>query len=419
MNRLVFGLGRSGLGVLRFLHSHGLSARYAADHINPQDHRIAEQLGFIEDSRPASENYDQVIVAPGIPINHPLLVALADSAQIIGEAELAFLESPTPLIGITGTAGKTSTTLFTTHILRSLGRNAIAGGNVDPPLVDVVDEAEVAVVELSSFQLERIMLFHPRVAVLLNLETDHLDRHGSLENYHRTKLRLLRNLDSQDALVYNAGEARILQAVQESTARRYPFEPRRSPRNTNLEAAYWAARAYLDNTGLLFSDGALKEACATAPQVPGRFEMVGHLDGLSCYDDSIATRTNAVKAALEAAPAPIAWILGGVDKGADLDVLRPVVANRVELVLAIGRDGERMARTFADLAEVLGIEATSGEAAMEKALATARERLSQGSVLLAPLAASFDQFANYRARGKAFREALVRLGGKAWIPSFS
>ncbi|KOX90479.1 UDP-N-acetylmuramoylalanine--D-glutamate ligase [Thermus aquaticus] len=413
---LVFGLGRSGLGVLRFLARRGLSARFYDD--RPKEEEVAQALalGFTPDWRLAGA-YREVVAAPGVPLAHPKLEALAArGALVMGEAELAYRLSPTPIIGITGTAGKTSTTLFTAHLLRGQGLRALEGGNVDPPLVGVVDEAEVAVAELSSFQLERIHRFRPRVAVLLNLGVDHLDRHGSLEAYHAAKLNLLKNLTPEDALVYNEADPKVREAASRTPARPYPFTPGNSPRESNLKAALEATRAYLDLLGRPLDEKALEASLKTLPEPPHRFQAFARKGEVVFIDDSIATRTPAVAAALQAAPAPIAWILGGEDKGADLEALKPHL-DRVRVVLAIGRDGPRMAEGLGGGVEVVVIPEKDGREAMRRAVAEALKRLERGSVLLAPLASSFDQFQDYKDRARAFREAVYALGGEPWTPS--
>jgi len=413
MMRLVFGLGQSGLGVLRFLKRHGIPARFYDEHPRPEHLEAALALGFEADPDPAPGVYQEVIAAPGVPIDHPRLRTLG--APVIGEAELASRLGKAEIIAITGTAGKTSTTTFTAHLLRAQGLSALEGGNIGTPLVDVIDRAEVAVAELSSFQLERIRDFHPRVAVLLNLGRDHLDRHRTLEAYHRAKLNLLKNLTSNDAVVYNAADAKIVEALEETPARRFPFTPQATPRETNLEAARRAAIAYLTLRGGTIDPKSIDEALRTAPTVPGRFEVVGQRGGVVFIDDSIATRTLAVRAALEAAPAPVAWILGGIDKGADPLPLRPLVQAKVALILAIGRDGPKLARSYADAVPVVEITA-SGKEAFSRAIEIALSRIDRGSVLLAPLAASFDMFRDYKARSQAFRAAVKEV---LWTPTSS
>lgn len=150
---------------------------------------------------------------------------------------------------------------------------------MDPPLVSVVDEAEVAVAELSSFQLERVHAFRPRVAVLLNLGVDHLDRHGTVEAYHAAKLNLLKNLTPEDALVYNRLDPKVRRAAEASPARLYPFTPGSTPRETNLRAALEATRAYLDLLGRPLDPGAVAEALRTLLEAPHRFQAFARKGG--------------------------------------------------------------------------------------------------------------------------------------------
>ncbi|MCX8087721.1 MAG: Mur ligase family protein [Meiothermus ruber] len=422
MRRLVYGLGRSGLGVLGYLKRHGFSAHFYDDRLKPEEVAQAEALGFSLEPDPTPGHFQQVIAAPGVPIQHPRLAALkAGGAEIIGEAELVYRHSQTPLIGITGTAGKTSCTLFTGHFLRALGFKAVEGGNIDPPLASVVDEAEVVAVEMSSFQLERIVYFRPRVAVLLLLGVDHLDRHGSLEAYHAAKLNLIKNLTAQDALVYNAKDSHILAGIEGNPAQRYPFEPGASPRETNLNAALQAALAYAhivlrEQPGRAWavepSEQGLEPFRALAPWPEARYEVFAQMGGLQFIDDSIATRIDSVRTALEAAPAPVAWILGGVDKGAPVEELLEVVERKVGLILAVGQDGPRLAAPFRGRVEVVEIAEPDGRKALREAVLEARRQLNHGSVLLAPLATSFDQFKDYKERSRVFREVVFELGGR-------
>lgn len=415
---LVFGLGRSGLGVIHYLAQQGISGHFYDDSLRPAEVEQAQQAGFALASTPRAGDYHQVIAAPGVPLQHPLLVDLAQAgAEVMGEAELAYRQARIPIIGITGTAGKTSATLFTAHLLRAMGLNALEGGNYDPPLVSIINRAQVAVAEMSSFQLERVSTFNPAVAVLLNLGVDHLDRHGTLEAYHQAKLKLIAHLTPQQSLVYNAADPRIVQAVANSPAQLYPFEPQANPRQTNLEAARLASLAMAHQMGLHPANHLLQQAMATAPQLEGRFDLFARKGGLVFIDDSIATRFDAVKAALQSAPTPIAWVLGGLDKGAPLTELRPYVQDRVSLILAVGRDGPAMAQTFADLAAVEVIAQSDGTHALRQAVQTTLQNLSQGSLLLAPLGTSFDQFSDYRHRSRVFRQVVFEAGGEPWMAS--
>lgn len=404
--KLVFGLGKSGLAALKFLADQGEKVEFADDCPQTEQLAAAQALGFqrVFEFFP---KYQEVIAAPGVSLNHPWLEqAKAAGIPVSGEAELAYRYDPRPVVAITGTAGKTSTTIFTTHLLNKAGLAVKAGGNLGIPYLELIqDPAPVGfVLELSSFQLERVHRFKPQVAVLLNLGVDHLDRHGSLENYHQAKLRILQNLSDQEALVYNQSDPKIVTAAQNSRAQKFPFTPTSDPRSTNAQAALQAARAFLAWQGL--PDPGLAEELANLPSVIGRFEVIGEKDGIRYIDDSIATRTLAVQAALAGAPAPVAWILGGVDKGAELEVLRPLVAEKVRIILAIGQDGPAMAAAFQDLCEVISISASRGEDALRIAVQTAQSRLSHGSVLLAPLATSFDQFSDYRERSRVYRRVV-------------
>jgi len=416
---LVFGLGRSGMAVLRFLARRGRRACFYDDRPRPGEVAEARRLGF-EFCDPRLIRADLVVAAPGVPLSHPLLEEqAARGAEIIGEVELAWRESRLPLVGVTGTAGKTTTTVYAAELLKAQGLRVRAAGNIDPPLVAVVDEEglEAAVVELSSFQLERTREFRPEVAVLLNLGTDHLDRHGGLEAYHSAKLKLLANLTAGEDLVYNAADPKVAAAAAASPARKIPFRPAADPRASNARAAALAAAALARRLGLEPDPEELERQALRLPPVPGRFEEIGRVGGVALIDDSIATRTDSVAAALAAAPAPIAWIVGGEDKGADLEPLLPLVSRRVGLVLAIGRDGPRFAEAFSPHAPVRLIDAADGEAALAAALAAALEQPGIKSVLLAPLAASFDQFDDYKERSRVFRSVAARLGGESWTPS--
>lgn len=374
--------------------------------------------------------YGVVVAAPGVPIDHPDLLALqARGAEIIGEVALAARLRPgLPLVGVTGTAGKGSTTVLIAQLLRGSGLNAREGGNIDPPLLDVVDEAEVAVAELSSFQLERVPGLRLPVAVITNLGIDHLDRHGTVEAYHAAKLAVTAGQRAGDVLVLPTGlEARVSTqadvwaftpdhlALRDGTEVLSVAELPQGVHPANAAAALLAAEGLLRFLGRRADPEVLAGALRSAQPVTGRFETVARVGEVSFIEDSIATRTIAVEAALRQARPPIAWLVGGRDKGADLAPLAEAARGRVARVIAFGEDGEMFARELG-----LPYDTVTGEGgdevlrrAAEAGFAALGGRKGTGTVLLAPIGTSFDLFKDYQARGASFRRAALALAGEA------
>jgi len=427
---LIYGLGRSGRGVLRFLAREGITADWFDLRPSAEDLDLAAQFGYPPaDLKQADRTffYRTVIAAPGVPIDHPDLLDLAArGAEIIGEAELAARARPhLPMVGITGTAGKGSTTVLVAALLRACGVNALEGGNIDPPLLDIIDEAEVAVVELSSFQLERVNKFAPAVAVITNLAVDHLDRHGSVEAYHSAKRNITRAQTQSDLLILPPD------LTMATRAQVRHFDPahlllsdgqtvlptRELPEGVhpaNAAAALLAAEGMLRHLGKAVDPARLAAGLLAARPVQGRFETVARLNELRFVNDSIATRTVAVEAALQQAAAPIAWLVGGRDKGADLAPLRRAAGGKVRQVIAFGQDGEQLARQLGLPYQVVDFGELSGEATMHEAVRLAAEGLLEGgpggTVLLAPIGTSFDLYRDYAERGAVFTAA-----ARAWV----
>lgn len=410
---LVYGMGRSGRGALRLLREQGHAVAWHDAAPGPLDLALAEELGA--ERRGAGDlAFDTVVAAPGVPLSHPELRALAGAgAEIIGELELAGRAARArglPLVAVTGTAGKGGTSLLVHALLRSHGVRAELGGNIDPPLCDVVGKAGVQalVAECSSFGLERAPTLRPEVAVVTNLGVDHLDRHGDVAAYHAAKWRVTARQQEGDVLVLPEGLA--LPAPTRARVRRFAPVPELAPgvacpqhHPANVSAALLAARSLLERMELAWRPAVLPGALETAPAQPGRFEEVVCSGGVSFVDDSIATRTPAVVAALARARAPVVWLLGGIDKGAELAPLR-AAAGGVVRVLAFGRDGPAMARALELPFEVVSEE---DPGALMRALVRRGAELlpTGGTVLLSPLGASFDLYRDYRARGDAFAAA--------------
>jgi UDP-N-acetylmuramoylalanine--D-glutamate ligase len=428
MNCLVFGLGRSGSSVLRHLKKLGWSAVWFDDSVEPFGADVALELGFSKLEHFDLTGIELVIAAPGVMMHHPQIQAsLIAGIPVWGEVELAWRTAKFSSIGITGTAGKGSTTLLIAHLLRSQGLDAQVGGNFDPPLLEVLN-AQVCVVELSSFQLERIHSYRPEVAVITNIGVDHVRDHGSLEAYHAAKWRITQSQNEFDTLVLPQSlaqaantQAHVLPVLESGDVRAWqtvllPLEQLPHtihPQNARL--AVTAVLAYLSHHNRSPDFERLRQALLGFPGVPGRFETVAVLQNTRFIEDSIATRVLAVQAALENAPAPIAWLVGGRDKltseehATELKKLEPLLS-KVSVLMAFGESGLEYAKALQHTGiRIVDLSQETAQTLMQTAVQLGFEAALGGSVLLAPLGTSFDLYKNYKARGQAFREAVKAL----------
>lgn len=449
---LVYGLGRSGLAVVQRAHAEGASLSFFEARAEGADVEAALGLGAerVQDVNrwlAARQAPPLVVAAPGVPIDHPDLATLrAAGVEVIGEVEWVWRGVPGRYVGITGTAGKGSVTRWCGDTLQAAGEPVVVGGNIEPALAAVARPGATHVVEMSSFQLERCPTFAPEVAVVLNLGEDHIDRHGSVANYHAAKKNLLANLRVGHTLVVNQDDAVLASWGDEQAARGVKV------RRFSLRGA---GHAHLTQDGWLNLDGAallhrnelkvrgyhqVANALATAlvaealgvarpallaglrafEGLPGRYAPAGQVGGVRFVEDSIATRPLAVAAALTATPRPLVWLAGGQGKGADVSHLRELVAEHVDLLLAFGQSGPDFEAAYGDLTRVERVSEPTGEATMRALVTRATAYLREhhggsGHVLLAPLATSFDQFADYKARGAAFRAAVAELASATLV----
>lgn len=437
---LVYGLGRSGTAVLRRAASIGARVAFCEARRDGEDVEEALSLGAtrVEDvSAVDPAAFPTCVAAPGVRIDHPDLASLRSrGVSVIGEVEWTYLLVPGRYAGVTGTAGKGSTTLWLTAVLRASGVDAVAGGNNDPALAAVARPGATHVVELSSFQLERCPTFRPDVAVALNLGEDHLDRHGSVAAYHRAKRALIDNLTPRETFVYNADDPLLRGWAEDTPARTLAYSlHREADAHLGRDGTLRLFGAPLLPAGELAVKGehqvgnALAVALAAAALglereqvaaglptfagLPGRYAEVATAGGVTFVEDSIATRPLAVAAALRASRRPLVWLAGGQAKGADNSSLVPLVAERVDLLVAYGASGPDLAREFAPVTEVRECRQADGREALESAVRLAvdhlRERHGGGTVLLAPLAASFDQFRDYAHRARVYREVVAAV----------
>jgi UDP-N-acetylmuramoylalanine--D-glutamate ligase len=337
------------------------------------------------------DGVDVVVKSPGVPGDAPLVGAARDrGVPVWSEVELGYRLLPDArFVGVTGTNGKTTTTELLGAVFRAAGRDVAVAGNVGTPLTSV-RRADWVVCELSSFQLEDVESFACEVAVLLNLEPDHLDRHGSFEAYRDAKLRIF---ERARAAVVPRGSG--LPGVEFSADDELPAEPLVRGRHNRENAA--AATAAARVAGI--ADEHIAEALLTFPGVPHRLELVAEIDGVRYVNDSKATNVAAAVRALEAyRDERVHLILGGSPKGEDFRPLAAAIGGNVRSIHLIGAEGPRLTEL------VDGHE----DDTLERAVDHARSLARPGEVvLLSPACASFDQFENFEQRGEAFRRLVT------------
>jgi UDP-N-acetylmuramoylalanine--D-glutamate ligase len=386
LRALVYGMARSGTAVVERLMERG-------DEVVPVDRSLGN-----EEDLSLLRGVDVVVKSPGVPGEAPLLAeARARRVPVWSEVEFGYRQLPagTRLVGVTGTNGKTTTTELLGAVFRAAGRSVAVAGNVGTPLT-TVRGADWVVCELSSFQLEDVRTLACEVAVLLNLEPDHLDRHGSFEAYRDAKLRIFERARAK-IVPRGLGLPGIEFAADDSL----PAEPliRGAHNRENAAAATAAARA----AGV--GDDAIADALRTFAGVPHRLEPVGEVGGVRFVNDSKATNVAAARRALAAyTDEPVHLILGGSLKGEDFGPLAAEVGPNVRSIHLVGAAAGELAAEFGDAAH--------DDETLERAVLHAQAQAEPGDVvLLSPACASYDQYANFEERGDHFRRLVVELGG--------
>jgi UDP-N-acetylmuramoylalanine--D-glutamate ligase len=424
---LVVGLGRSGEAAAALLVRRGW--RVIAVDVNPVDEPDLVGLGV--DVRGACTDpvpgVDLVVKSPGVPAEAvQVTAARAAGAEVISEIELAARELPNPIIGITGTNGKTTTTELIAHLLRAAGREAVACGNQGLPLaslVDVVDPSTWLVVECSSFQLEDVERFHPRAAVVLNVTPDHLDRHSSMEAYRAAKLRIFSAMTAGDLAIAPEGwtiPGGARPRVIREGARRGVDDIAWSEAGLHVDGLDWIAdwdqiplRGRHNRENVMAAAAIVAHvAQLSSPQIAAglrsfagvahRLEIVGEIGGVTYVNDSKATNADAAAAALDAYPARVRLIAGGKPKGASFTPLAAAARSGVLCVYLIGAAADEIGSAM----EAAGVPIQQTHTLAGAVAAAAADAQPGEVVLLAPGCASFDQFVSFEDRGDQFR-ALV------------
>ncbi len=444
MKAVVVGLGRSGLAMVRYLQQQKLEV--AVSEYRQEDQLSAAERLVLEQCRVRLEcgghstaffnGADLVVVSPGVPTDLPVLVqARQRRVPVVGELALAAGCFQVPVIAVTGSNGKTTVTSLIGHLLRTAGKEVFVGGNIGTPILEYLLQPagiEVVVLELSSFQLQLAGNFRADIGLLLNLSADHLDRHGSMEQYVDAKRQLfawqrpedIAILGGDDPLVMAAVPAvgTVLQFGRQSNCRvcidrdgvtvqpgfdedgvreRYSLTGTRLASAVNL---YNGAAAIAVARILGCSPEAVQTGLADFEPPEHRMAPLGKINGVLFVNDSKATNVGAVKAALSGFARDVVLIAGGRDKGGDFAALCPAVAEHVKHLVLIGEAG-------ADLAEIFGkVVALEFSDSMKDAVECAFLAAAPGdTVLLAPACASFDMFTNYEERGRVFSQCVAEL----------
>ena len=442
---LVVGLGKSGKSAALFLRDRG--ARVTVSDVRSAE-ALAGEIPALLDAGIMVETgghglltfrrQDLIVVSPGVPCDTPELKQVrAFGLPIIGELELASRFLQGQIVAITGSNGKTTTTALLGKIFAGAGGPTLVGGNIGTPVIDLIAKSTpqtTSVLEVSSFQLETVAEFRPHIAVVLNITQDHLDRHGSFENYAAMKARITAQQTPEDFFVLNAEDKPTQMLAAQTKAQVFWFSGRRPIKQgafvygesiaflphegakpepvmplaeiplkgahnvENVLAAVCAARL-----GSIPSES-IRASVAGFKAVEHRLEFVATVRGVAFYNDSKATNVDATKKALEAFAGGVHLILGGKDKNSDYTELADLIRARVKTVYTIGSAAEKIERHLAGVVKI--VSAGTLDAAVRQA---AQLAVAGDVVLLAPACASFDQFTSYEQRGRVFKELVQGL----------
>jgi UDP-N-acetylmuramoylalanine--D-glutamate ligase len=438
----ILGAGESGTGAA-LLAAHRGYAVFVSDkgEIQPKyrEDLAAHHIEF-EEGKHSEEKIlhtDILIKSPGIPDTVPVVVRAREKGiEVIDEIEFAYRFINGRIIAITGTNGKTTTTLLTYHLLQSAGWNAVLAGNVGESLARKValGQADWYVVETSSFQLDGTRTFRPFIGILLNITPDHLDRYGyEMKNYINAKFRLTANMDNESTFIYYADDPILMEEMKRRrvAANILPVSLRRGnvplyfdgetfhiqmdghafsirQSDTTLRGAHNAVNT-LSAIGAAIRAGvkpdAIREGLRNFKNAPHRLEHVARIRGVDFINDSKATNVDSVVYAIGSFDRPIIWIAGGIDKGNDYDLLREEVRKKVKALICLGVDNKKLIGYFSGIVPVIR-ETQDVHELVRMALSLAEKG---DVVLLSPACASFDLFRNYEDRGDRFRNAVLEL----------
>jgi UDP-N-acetylmuramoylalanine--D-glutamate ligase len=440
---VILGAGESGVGTALLAIQKGYEVFVSDKSEIKEKYKavlIENQIPFEEGSHDVERilKADWVMKSPGIPDKVPLVKQLKEKGiPVISEIEFAAQYTQATIFGITGSNGKTTTTMMLYHILQKAGFNVAEGGNIGESFAALVaqNKHDYYVLELSSFQLDGIVKFAPHIAILTNITPDHLDRYDyKFENYVNSKFRITLNQTEKDYLIYDADDEVITtwlnshtiraQLVPFSLTRKFDFgayvendEVIIKTDNTqfNMSIASFAVQgnhnvknamaASMSATLKKVRNETIRESMEDFEGAPHRLEKVLTIRGVQFINDSKATNINSVFYALGSMRQPTVWIVGGEDKGNDYMELMPLVREKVKAIVCLGVDNSKIIETFQNVMPII-VETQGAEEAVKVAFKLAEKG---DNVLLSPACASFDLFKNYEDRGNQFKEAVLKL----------
>lgn len=457
-NIVVVGLGRTGLAVARFLWQRGARV-LVSDAADPKQLgdsvRMLQEMGIALELGPhrmrSFQNADGIVVSPGVAHTiEPIALARSRNIPVMGEVELASRFIREPIIAVTGTNGKTTTTELLGQMLKNSGIRAFVGGNIGNPLIEYVDSGkkmQIVVAEISSFQLDTIDTFHPKISALLNIRADHLDRYPDFEAYANSKMRVFGNQQADDIAVLNGSDPLIRAKTEHIKSQRLFFPSlevdeqgavlnakrillnlhnlKRIQSEIRIPPSAFRIRQYVDISKIpLQGRHNYENACAAGlaalaagatlegiqktlnrfKGLPHRLEHVATINSVQYYNDSKATNVDGVLRALDCFTKPVLLLMGGRDKGGNFSVLADPIRRHARELIVMGEAAEPIRSALGPLLPI------KVAVSMEDAVKTAfRDAKPEDVVLLSPGCASFDWYNNYAERGDDFRAAVKKL----------
>ncbi|MEE8299186.1 MAG: UDP-N-acetylmuramoyl-L-alanine--D-glutamate ligase [Thermodesulfobacteriota bacterium] len=434
---LVVGLGKSGMDSVNFLLDKGAQVRVSdsspIEKIGGNIELLESKGVKVEAGTHTGETFlwaETIVLSPGVPFKVPQVqMAMAQGIEVISELELAWRFIKTPIIAITGSNGKTTTSTLIARILERNGKRVFLGANIGTPLIRIAEDSDkfdVLVLELSSFQLQGIQSFRPDVAIILNISPNHLDHHESFDEYVESKMKIYSNQTGDDWFIYNNDDEVINAYLPQVKSRKVPFGKPSEHDGVTYRGSEITFRDHVydvEGIKLIGSHNVenimaaiagttiagcdpiiIQEGIKNFEPLPHRNEYVREIEGAKFYNDSKSTSPAATVRALESLPCSIILIAGGKDKGVSFEPLKDLVREKVRFLILIGESKLRMKQEIG-----VGIPSALADSLREALDITLQNLTSQDSVLFSPACSSFDMFNSYEERGMKFKEIVENI----------